>query len=397
MDVYYKCAFWFCKKITGEKIMGIFTVQKALLKVLGYYWFSGGWKLPLPNIIKAWFYPVLYPSVEFIVSYLTIKAVTSMIASNDYEFTRKINGYIVSMTFIACALKSIYFRIIDKDVQKLIEMIEKIADVDIENGPIANAHRACTSYATLLLINAGSWALYYLITHFDFPFPTAYPWNQETTLGWWTAFFITFNCAFYCALIHTLVDTVFPMCVAVITYHINQIKTSLRKLGTEGKWSDQYLIIQAIQLHVKILRVNKQIKKCFGLLFVAQSVYTVLHACSLIFAVMQADETVAPLMSALPMLSAAYAQLFMYCYYGQTLTNHHESLSFALYNNCWYCCNTRLRKLIIIFGEGLKKDIYLEGFGTVQASFPTYLKVRLYSLLILFTKIPVHFTHLNTN
>uniref|UniRef100_T1I0I6 Odorant receptor n=1 Tax=Rhodnius prolixus TaxID=13249 RepID=T1I0I6_RHOPR len=338
MEHYFKIVFWFSRRVGGDKKLEAFTLQRALFKLLGFYWWDRGSSVPLPDLFKIWIYPVLYPILLLVVSYLTIKAVTQMDIIDDYDYVRKVNGFVVSMTFIASALKCFYLRFIGEDIRYLIQMTEDIGEVNTTNEPLAGALRTCVNYLSLLFCNAGTWTLYYLITYQDVPFPTDYPWNQQYTLGWFIAFCLTFLCALFCATIHTLVDTIYPMSVEVITIHIERIRIHLSFIGS-GKWSDQTRLYQAVETHVVLLRVHKQMKKCFGMLFVAQAVYTVLHACVLIFAVV-----------------------------------NFNSLSFAMYDNAWYNCNPSTRKVLLLFGEACKKQAYLEGFGTVRAALPTYLR-----------------------
>ncbi|XP_014261896.1 odorant receptor 85c-like [Cimex lectularius] len=355
--------------IAGDKKLEVYTLYFSFLNFLGFDWKQGGINVPVPAWVKFKVYPASYPIMMLIVSFLIIKLNVEVEPKTEFEMIKMINGFIVSMTFIAAFAKLLYLRIIKNDILELLNMSVTVGPISAEKPVVKDTIRSCVLYFILLNANVGTWTVGYLWLHNDLPFAAAFPWDESTVVGFSLSFNVDVLCAFYCSIGHTVLDISFPLVVSTMCWHIQRLEKLLSTLGKDY-FIDRMILDKAVDLHVRLLR---QVIVCYNQLIVAQSVYTVLHSCILIYAVVKVSNKVEAALSSVPMLSASYAQLYMYCSYGQLLTDKTHTLSFAAYNNEWYRCPPKLRKSLVLFLEATKRAVHLKGFGNIQASLANYL------------------------
>ncbi|BES88125.1 Hypothetical protein NTJ_00931 [Nesidiocoris tenuis] len=355
--------------LSGDEKMKIFTIQRAFLNILGFNWFEGGIGLFLPGFLKHNAYRCIYPSWMIVTGILTL----------DYAlrfqdvFIQKINGYICSMTFFSAALKIIVFNIYGSRVKKLYEEVEALGVLNAKTPKIEGHLKVGLSYAALVFSNAMTWSLWWLLVHADIPFGITLPWESKGFNFLFTVQ-VGFLAACFCALCHILVDTTFQMLVAGITFHIDRLSELLSQLGSnQKKLSDDAIMASAVDLHVELLKIANLLAAGYSDLFVCQSVYTVVHSCILLYGAVNVDNKVEVVMNQGTMLATSYAQLLVYCFYGDLLTSKFEELLFSSYDNAWYQSPLKVKKSLAHFSKMTHRRISLRGFGGVQPSLSNWL------------------------
>nr|APZ81453.1 olfactory receptor 31 [Adelphocoris lineolatus] len=352
--------------ISGDKKLMLFSIQKAFLNILGFDWFPGGVNLPLPAFVKHTLYRLLYPVLMIVVAILILVYVFTHEVVTENDFIIKINGYIVSMTFFAASFKVLIFIFQKNMFKELFLMVEMVGAIDTD-APSTKSHiYNCYIYITLVLMNPGTWAAWWVIVHNDTPFRAQYPWGNEG-FGYMLSYFVGVNGAVFCGLCHILVDTSFMMVVAGITLHVDMLSASLSYLG-KNRFKDNKILSAAIDKHAELLRVSQHLSQCYSNLFVAQSVYTVGHSCVLLFGAVHVASQVEVVMNQGTMLATSYSQLLVYCYYGELLTTKFSDLVFDSYNNKWYDCELSVQKALPNLTLMSMRHVSLRGFGNVHPS-----------------------------
>nr|QQP19702.1 olfactory receptor 7 [Tropidothorax elegans]QQP19781.1 olfactory receptor 86 [Tropidothorax elegans] len=358
--------------LTGDEEVQQFTLHKAILQFLGYdWWDKPGWGVQ--KVCKRLLNPVLYMSLLLVVTVLTGHRCFTLDKNDPLGFLLFMNNIIVIFTFSCAMIKTIYMKFFyGKQAKELMDMLVRLGDMK-QGRPIwEGSLKACTFFLCLLVNVCFLWAVYCLAKYRVFSYQTSYPWSQDTVHGWLAAFQLSFMTAFYTSQIHSAMDSFFSVSCGIMMAHLQVLTDMLRTIGLPGN-RDRATLISAVKLHVNIIRAAEKMNDCGKLLFAFQSLYTVLHACVLIFAFIKADDVLAALSNIMPMLIASYVQLFLYCYYSQKLSNKFEDLHFACYDNLWYRSSQEVQKGLLMFVMASKKQIFLRGLGMAKASFASYL------------------------
>lgn len=58
-------------------------------------------------------------------------------------------------------------------------MVEGLGTLDADLPSLKHHIRICFAYATLVISNAGTWAVWSLYAHNDIPFKSCYPWTND--------------------------------------------------------------------------------------------------------------------------------------------------------------------------------------------------------------------------
>lgn len=69
------------------------------------------------------------------------------------------------------------------------------------------------------------------------------------------------------------------------------------------------------------------------------------------------------------------AELFLYCWFGNEMTEESRKLGFALYDSKWYNYSSEFKKMMIIFQQNTQKDLYYTCGGFVKLSLQTFTNV----------------------
>ncbi|BES88124.1 Hypothetical protein NTJ_00930 [Nesidiocoris tenuis] len=350
--------------------MEIFTIQRAFLNILGFNWYEGGVGLFLPGFLKFNVYRTVYPV------WLIVAGILCLDYAVKYQdnFVQKINGYICAMTFLCAALKIIVFNIYGSRVQNLFQEVEALGDLSAQNPKIEGHLKVCLSYVALVISNPMTWALWWLLVHHEPAAGITLP-GEMKGFTFLLSVEIQFFAACFCGSCHILVDTTFQMIVVGITFHIDRLSTMLSQLGLQNKTlSDDAIMGSAVDLHVKLLKVANLWAEAYSDLFVCQSVYTVVHSCVLLYGAVHVDSMIEVIMSQGTMLATSYAQLLVYCFYGQLLTSKFEDLLFSSYDNAWYQSPLNIKKSLVHFSKMTHRQIGLRGVGGVQPSLNNWLQ-----------------------
>ncbi|XP_014261973.1 odorant receptor 85b-like [Cimex lectularius] len=372
MDFIFKTSNRLIVALSCEGRLRIFTLQRVLLKILGFEWWKEGLNFPLPDFMKKWGYQAFWVILMICDIVLTLKASVWMAIDNDLKYTIKMNGIIVMMPFVGSLIKIFYLRYMQKEFIELIETCESIGHLDMEEESIQSGLRLNFVYINMLLSTVGIWAIFFTIINHEIPVATDFPWSQDVALGQFFSLMIDFYCGINCCLAHSLLDTIFPVSAIVIIAHLATLRKKLAKLGC-NKYQDEVLLNESIELHNKLLSMSELLQICYNEVSVAQSLYSVMHSCVLIFAVEQVPNKFSVLVSSFPLLLCSYAQLWMYCSFGQMMTDEFDKISFALYNNRWYACSISSRKALVTFAQACQKKVGLKGVGNINASYSNFL------------------------
>nr|AXX83042.1 odorant receptor [Yemma signatus] len=380
VQLYYRILMGSLRLVTGHKTIQTWTFHKGCLRILGNDWEVRKPKRSLLRIIWTVLYPASYILLLGISVVLTVKNAITILkhqgkSGDILQFIRAMNGFIVSIAYVYAAAKGIIFKAQGGQLLRLMDMLDELGEQDDDGRPHRDrALLNCTLYMGLLFVTPGAWTIYFVFFHQAIPYPTEFPWSEDTHLGYFASFSTDFVTAVYCAALHSVYDTMFPMVVGVISGHLASLKAKLAKFGGGGLDGKEESVLRKCHLkHVDILRIMKHMNDCFRLLFLVQTTYTVLHACVIIYQVMQVSDIALAIMNTSPILSSAYSQLLMYCYYGQLLTTNFEELKEGLYENKWYNCDGRTKKSLCLMTLMADRPVRLESYGITSAAHHTYL------------------------
>nr|WVD93658.1 odorant receptor 45 [Graphosoma rubrolineatum] len=374
VKIYFNLLIKSFSLVTGEETMSTWTFHKGLLRLLGNDWLVRKGEISLLRIIWLVLYPIMYIMSMVSITTLTIKYVLQREHPTMQEYTRAMNGVVACIAFVYAICKSLVLKLLGKNLRLLMDMTDDLGPVD----EVATPHRDrsvrhATLYLGLLCLIPTTWTICSMFYMHNIPFPTDWPWGDHTPFRYFISFSIDFVAATYCAVTHSTYDTIFPVCAGAICGHIASISAKMEKLGTTGdKEKDKKIITECYRLHVALLRISDHINNTFGLVFLIQSIYTVLHACVIIYQVMKVSDITLAVLNTAPILASSYAQFLLYCYYGELLTDFFERLRFAFYNNRWYQCDMELKKMLVIMTLAANRTVRLESYGITFAGHKTY-------------------------
>ncbi|KAK9506527.1 hypothetical protein O3M35_008449 [Rhynocoris fuscipes] len=169
-------------------------------------------------------------------------------------------------------------------------------------------------------------------------------------------------------------DGAMMLIISIIVNFGNRLKELLNNIGVNPK--DDYIILrEAVEMHVIIIELSDKVVKAFRFVLLCQLIFTITHTCIIVFAVTKVDDLGLIMTSLMPILVAAYFQLFVFSYAGEILLNMSEDLRFSAYDNQWYNMSVENRKHLILLVEASKRTLSFESYGIIRACYETCLNV----------------------
>lgn len=83
------------------------------------------------------------------------------------------------------------------------------------------------------------------------------------------------------------------------------------------------------------------------------------------------------------MIATAFANLFVYCYFGMLATKSYMDMSDSMYESNWYKLPIQLQTYIILMIENMQRPLYYHGFGMVILDLETFTKVSYIYLIVI--------------
>nr|AXX83036.1 odorant receptor [Yemma signatus] len=373
MDFFHHIVLKTSLKYTGDEELRLFTVHKAAFQFLGFDWWDeegdGQSKGGIRHFITRVLHPIVYMSGIFSASVLTAHRCLDLDTSTAYGYNIFMNNIIVVFAYMYSFTKVVYLHLFyGKNAKKLIRMLEDLGELKRGRKAWEDSLKGFSYYMFLLSWIVSMWSIYFLVKYNNFSYMTSYPWNQETSIGFTAAFECNLLVSSYVCVVHTAVDSLIAVCCGIMIGHVEELIDILKTIGQPGT-DDMKALKEAINLHVRVKNAADEMNNSYSLLFAVQPIYTTLHACVIIFTFVEAEDKVASLLSTSPMLMASYVQLFLYCFFSQKLTSKCEELTFASYNNNWYCSSMEVKKGLLLFSVATQRTVALRGLGQRIASF----------------------------
>ncbi|XP_043462617.1 odorant receptor 67c-like [Leptopilina heterotoma] len=138
---------------------------------------------------------------------------------------------------------------------------------------------------------------------------------------------------------------------------------------------EYHLLKDCIDYHEFIFSMEKQLNKIFGFLISVQFFVSTLNLCTSGYYMTKVDVDNAHFWLALLILSTFVFQIFLYCWFGESMTRKSLAIGDVIYKMDWNLLSTSTKHTLVIIMMRTMRPIQLTGSSVIIMSIETFLRI----------------------
>ncbi|KAJ3658568.1 hypothetical protein Zmor_010301 [Zophobas morio] len=169
--------------------------------------------------------------------------------------------------------------------------------------------------------------------------------------------------------------------IKILKYNLENIDKHVHKITMENEYSTiAYKMAykhlkQCVNRHNHILNFFVDYEECFSWCVFWQFASSVLALCFCCRgSTLVAIASISSLTYFLCFLVIS-GQILFYCHYGTLLYEENKSLAESIYMGCWFQCDVKIRKVLIMMMERSKRSMVFTAGAVINVTFQTFLSV----------------------
>lgn len=80
----------------------------------------------------------------------------------------------------------------------------------------------------------------------------------------------------------------------------------------------------------------------------------------------------------------SFVQVYMFCDFGENVTNGFASLNETIFACNWYTSSTEIQKMVIVIMISMQKTMIIRGFGNIPSTREAFKKVNILQRFLMF-------------
>ncbi|XP_033220932.1 odorant receptor 46a-like [Belonocnema kinseyi] len=148
------------------------------------------------------------------------------------------------------------------------------------------------------------------------------------------------------------------------------------------------LIKDCVIHHLNTYSLQNNFNKLFGVVIFTQFFSSMMNMCIILYQLSRFSIFSEFSLEMIPVLFTVIVQIFIYCYYGEKVTNKSLTIVEAIYQMNWTSVSNEAKKDLLLIMMRASKPMYLSGMSIIIMSLETFVKIMksaysAYNLLLL--------------
>ncbi|XP_051172836.1 odorant receptor 4-like isoform X2 [Leptopilina boulardi] len=150
---------------------------------------------------------------------------------------------------------------------------------------------------------------------------------------------------------------------------------------------EEEIIKCCIKSHLYIYSIGENVNKQFGLIIFTQFFASIVNMCAIIYNMASVSPTNRMFWIMMASIGSYVLQIFIYCYYGDKMTEKSSEISSAIYSLNWDALSVNTQKSLITIMIRSTRPIKLTASSIIIMSIETFMKVSIIFLFYLLLDI----------
>ncbi|XP_051153418.1 odorant receptor 94a-like [Leptopilina boulardi] len=241
---------------------------------------------------------------------------------------------------------------------------------------VISAFLTTTLYTSLPLISSGPVV--------SLPYISWIPFDINSRKKFWIAYLYECIGVYLATLIFSAMETLPAIMMQQICIQLEILMSRLLEIPklkqkqylSSTVYYDEYQLLKdCIDYHEFIFSMEKKLNNIFGFLIAVQFFVSTLNLCTSGYYMTKVNVDNAHFWLALLILSTFVFQIFLYCWFGEAMTQKSLAVSDVIYKMDWNLLGTRTRHTLLIIMMRAKRPIQLTGSTIIIMSIETFLKI----------------------
>ncbi|XP_051167812.1 odorant receptor 46a-like, partial [Leptopilina boulardi] len=157
--------------------------------------------------------------------------------------------------------------------------------------------------------------------------------------------------------------------------------SNLPKLNNiiEAEWiiskRESRLISKCVKHHIHMYSLGQKLNEIFGLVIFVQFFTSMISLCATIYQLSRLNSQNPTYWIMVTSVSSVIMQIFLYCFYGQRISEKSTAVADAVYLTNWIALTNRTKKDLILMMIRATKPIQLSGSSAIVMSIKTFVKI----------------------
>ncbi|KAJ3659995.1 hypothetical protein Zmor_011654 [Zophobas morio] len=352
-----------------------FALEKKLLLLAGFY----------PNREKKYL-RLYYLSafINLVISYgqLVTMVIQMVLDRSDLlKLTESLLYFFTHFTFIC---KLLNFQCYFNELKKIEDFLTDPAFYGFSSTQLEIIKikiRSCDTIANIFRVCCSCTITFYSMVPFidatrkgALPLPGWFPYDIQKYYS--VTFFLQVVSVIISAYGNTGIDILTWKLISIASAQFEILKQNLEEIDFENDFDEtKELLVKCINHHLKIVELTKKVQNAFSKGMFLQLFCSIGVICTNGFQMVLVPIASSQFAFSVSYLCGMTCQIATYCWYGHDVMTTSDEIARSLYMSNWYQGDHRIRKMLTIFLENVKKPILIKAGNFVTLSLATLTQI----------------------